>query len=201
MSLINILLVILNNSIFYWLLVIDRSITFAQSNPMGDNSRLREKLVAAALFTHISVPSFLSNLTPSRPFCPALGSILHRGTEWSVLAFWVVLATGAAVATGTFCCCLHVQPLPICHLHFYRKSRGFTFLVARYLQIQELLDRVADRDNHDLHQSQAHDTLHMEEDQFAMDFSDTLFSTLSQTNHTSNKDEFCKFACSVICGQ
>ena len=119
MSLINILLVILNNSIFYWLLVIDRSITFAQSNPMGDNSRLCEKLVAAALFTHISVPSFLSNLTPSRPFCPALGSILHRGTEWSVLAFWVVLATGAAVATGTFCCCLHVQPLPICYLHFY----------------------------------------------------------------------------------
>ena len=82
-----------------------------------------------------------------------------------------------------------------------RKSRGFTFLVARYLQIQELLDRVADRDNHDLHQSQAHDTLHMEEDQFAMDFSDTLFSTLSQTNHSSGKDEFCKFVCSVIGSQ
>ncbi|XP_067934129.1 carbohydrate-responsive element-binding protein-like isoform X2 [Watersipora subatra] len=63
---------------------------------------------------------------------------------------------------------------------------------AANLGIEELLARVAGKEGHDLYHSQSRDSFQADEDQFAMDFTDTLFSTLSQGGHNQPppKDDY-----------
>ena len=83
-------------------------------------------------------------------------------------------------------------------------------LTINYLsltQISELLERVANPHAHHSGfpgQGQHHEVLPVEDD-FKMDFSDTLFSTLTQGQSQSNRVDFCKSvyrslsACLSVC--
>lgn len=67
-------------------------------------------------------------------------------------------------------------------------------IVEPIIQIKELLDRVADNGSQVHSKFSVADTLQLDDDQFSMDFSDTLFSTFSQAapNLDGSRVDYCK---------